>query len=69
MENVIPAVYGNIAAFDRMYGRQKKFDDRFGLASTAEVRIAAERGFGNYRNLQEYVTALREREGAGGPTA
>ncbi len=51
----------------RMYRRQKRFDDKFGLQSGAETRIAAERGFSEYRNLQEYVAALRECERTGGP--
>ncbi len=65
---ITPGQDNTFAYLSQIYRRQKRFDDRFGLTSSAEVRIAAERGFTDCRSLREYVKALREQEGAGEPT-
>ena len=51
--------------YRRTYTRQKRLDDLIGQKSSAEVLNCEERGWKNYKNLQEYVKALTERKRAG----
>lgn len=45
--------------FSRSYAKQKRLSDIIGCEPAAEVRVCEERNFIQYKNLQEYVTALR----------
>ena len=51
--------------YRRNYTRQKKVNDLFNLKDSAEVLNCEERGWKNYKSLQEYVRALTEQKRAG----